>query len=137
MKKSIIKVLALALVVVMSCALLVACAPAKDPADAKAALEENGYAVTKLDNEGLGKLAFAAFEIAGIENATNVVSGTNNDGEHVTIFYFEDNAAANDEWEDVQEYANDENKDDESDWVCKKSGNMIYFGTKAGVKAAK
>jgi hypothetical protein len=134
MKKS-IRIIALALVAVMMCVTLVACAPAKDPADAKAALEDAGYVVTKLDNEGLGKLAFAAFELAGIEGAKNVVSATK-DGEHITIFYFEDNAAANAEWEDVQEYATGE-KDEESDWVCKKSGNMIYFGTSAAVKAAK
>lgn len=136
MKKSIIKVLALALVAVMMCALVSCGAPAKDPADAKAALDENGYVATKLDNEGLGKLAFAAFELAGIDGATNVVSGTNGDGEHVTIFYFEDAAAANEQWEDVQEYAEKE-KDDDSDWTVKKSGNMIYFGTSAGIKAAK
>lgn len=137
MKKSIIKVLALVLVVVMSCTLLVACAPAKDPADAKAALEKNGYTATKIDNEGLAAIGFAIFTAAGIEDLKSVVSGTNDDGEHVTIFYFEDADAANDEWEDVQKYADGEKDDEESDWVLKKSGNMIYFGTKAGVKAAK
>lgn len=137
MKKSIVRILALALVAVMMSLALVSCAPAKDPADAKAALEENGYAATKIDNEGLGALAFAVFTAAGIEDLESVVSGTNSDGEHVTILYFEDNAAANDEWEDVQNYADDKKDDEDSDWVIKKSGNMIYFGTKAGVKAAK
>ncbi len=137
MKKSIVKVIALSLVAVMMCLALVSCgAPAKDPADAKAALDENGYVATKIDNEGLGAIAFAVFTAAGIEDLESVVSGTNEDGEHVTIFYFEDSAAANEQWEDVQKYAEDE-KDEESDWVVKKSGNMIYFGTKTGVKAAK
>ena len=136
MKKS-IRLIALALVAVMMTLALVSCAPAKDPADAKAALSDNGYAATKIDNEGLGALAFAVFTAAGIEDLESVVSGTNSDGEHVTILYFEDYAAANDQWEDTKEYADKEKKDEDSDWVVKKSGNMIYFGTKAGVKAAK
>ncbi|MBQ8408037.1 MAG: hypothetical protein IJY39_04160 [Clostridia bacterium] len=138
MKKSIVKVLALTLVAVMMCLALVSCGgPAKDPADAKAALDENGYTATKIDNDGLGALALAALSVAGIKDVECVVSGTNSDGEHVTIIYFEDKDAANAEWEDVQAYAEDEKDDEETDWVVKKSGNMIYFGTKAGVKAAK
>lgn len=129
MKKS-IKLIALALVAVMMCAVLVACAPAKDPADAKAALEENGYTALKID--GLGLLAYVW---AG-DDVDTVVTGVNGDGENVTIIYYEDNEAANNAWEDIQEYAEGE-KDEETDWVCKKSGNMIYFGTSAAVKAAK
>ena len=53
--------------------------------------------------------------------------------------YFEEAADANDSWDKIQEYA-DKNKDDDakdSEWVCKKSGKMIYFGTKNAVAAAK
>lgn len=45
--KKFVRILSLALVGVMLCGLLASCAaPAKDPKDAAAALEENGYAVT-------------------------------------------------------------------------------------------
>jgi hypothetical protein len=75
------------------------------------------------------------FKAAGIDDLECVVSGTNSDGEHVTIFYFEDSKAANAEWEDVKGYFEDQ--EDDSDWTIKKSGAMIYYGTSAGIKAAK
>ena len=78
----------------------------------------------------------------GVKDIDCVVSGTgkiDDEYAHITIIYFEENADANDSWEKVQEYA-DKNKDDDakdSEWVCKKSGKMIYFGTKNAVAAAK
>ena len=42
-----------------------------------------------------------------------------------------------DGFEDVLEEFADEEEMEDSDWVCKKSGKMIYYGTKAGAKAAK
>ena len=142
MKKTIIKVLALTLVAVMMCAILVSCdAPNADPAKALAALKDNGYTAEKIDNEGLGALAIAALTAAGISDVECVVSGTAKiDGkvEHVTIIYFEDDDAAKAEWEDVQKFMDDSKEDsDETEWVIEKSGNMIYYGTKNGVKAAK
>lgn len=137
MKKSIIKVLALSLVAVMMCLALVSCgAPNSDPEKAAKALKDNDYTVTTVENSGLGAIAMAVFTAAGIEDLECVVSGTNADGEHVTIFYFEDSKAANEEWEDVKAYFEDE-EDDDSDWTIKKSGAMIYYGTSAGIKAAK
>lgn len=136
MKKSIVRILALSLVAVMMCVALVSCAPNSNPEKAADALKDNGYTVTTVENEGLGALAMAAFTAAGIEDLECVVSGTNKDGEHVTIFYFEDSKAANAEWEDVKGYFED-NEDEDSDWTIKKSGAMIYYGTSAGIKAAK
>ncbi len=135
MKKSIVKVLALSLAVMM-CVALVACgAPASNPDDAEKALKDNGYVVVRVDDEGLGGLAMAAFKLAGIDNVATVITGTNGD-EAITIFYFDEAADANAEWEDVQKWSDDES-DDDSDWVLKKSGKMIYAGTKNAVKAAK
>ena len=142
MKKTITKVLALTLVAVMMCAILVSCdAPNADPEKALAALKDNGYTAEKIDNEGLGALAIAALSAAGISDVECVVSGTakiDDKLEHVTIIYFEDADAAKAEWEDVQKYIDSSKKDgEESEWVIEKSGNMIYYGTKNGVKAAK
>lgn len=137
MKKSIVKILALSLVAVMMCVVLVSCGgPNSDPEKAAKALKNNDYAVETIENSGLGALAMAAFAAAGIEDLDCVVTATNKDGEHITIFYFEDSKAANEEWEDVKGYVEDE-KDDDSDWIIKKSGKMIYFGSKAAIKAAK
>ncbi len=134
MKKA-LRVLALSIVLVTLVAAFASCgAPAKDPADALAALKENEYAAA--EDKFIIPLALKA---ANVQKVDTVVSGTKvtEDGtEHITIVYFEDKDAANDAWEKVEKYAED-NKKDDSDWVVKKSGAMIYFGTSAGVKAAK
>ena len=78
-------------------------------------------------------------ELLGIKDVTALVSGTaKKDGkvESVSIIYFENKEAADAEWDDVKKLM-DEEKDDDSNWVIKKSGSMIYFGTEAGIKAAK
>lgn len=132
MKKT-LRLLALSLVLVTMVALFASCGgPAKDPADAKAALEENDYVALKDDTVTPGLMA-----LAGIKDVDCVVSGTNSDGEHVTIVYFESKDAANTAWEKIQEYAEDDKKDEESDWSIKKSGIMVYYGTSAAIKAAK
>ncbi len=140
MKKSIVKVLALALVAVMMCLALASCGgPNADPDKAVEALEKNEYTAEKITDSGLGTIVIAALKVAGIEKVDCVVTGTakiDDKIESVTIIYFEDNDAANNEWEDVQKYMEDE-EDDGSEWVIKKSGKMIYFGTEAAIKAAK
>ena len=132
MKKSIVRILALSLVAVMMCVVLVSCGgPNSDPEKALDSLKENEYAAAE------DKLLIpAALRLLGVKDIDTVITGTNKDGEHVTIIYFEDNAAANDAWEDVQEYF-EETSDEDSNWTIKKSGAMTYWGTSAGIKAAK
>ncbi|MBQ8146620.1 MAG: hypothetical protein IJ039_07525 [Clostridia bacterium] len=133
---SLICVLALAI----SCLFIFAScgAPNSDPDKALEALKENGVEWAGKDKTVIPGL----LKIAGIDDVDCVVSGTgkiDDEYAHITIIYFEDADAASDEWEDVQEYAEKEKDDDaeESDWVCKKSGKMIYYGTKNAIKAAK
>ncbi len=139
MKKTIVKISALALVAIMMCAILVACdVPNSDPSKALQALKDNDYVAEKIDSS----VALGVLKLAGIDDVTAIVSGTakiDDKVEHVTIIYFEDKEAADAEWEDVQKYMEDDKEQDgdESEWVIKKSGNMIYYGTKAGIKAAK
>ena len=86
----------------------------------------------------------AAIKLLTGKNVTSFVSGTktveNKDGEKKTetvgIVYFESKADANDAWEKMQDYAKDQNKDKDTDWQVKKSGKMIYWGTKAAINAA-
>ena len=134
MKKA-FRILALSLVLVTLVAALASCGgPAKDPDDALAALKDNDYVVAE------DKLIIpGALKLLGVDGIDSVVSGTatiDDKVEHVTIIYFEDKEAANEAWEDVEKYAED-NKKDDSDWIVKKSGAMIYYGTSAGIKAAK
>ena len=134
MKKT-LRLIALALVLVMSVAMLASCGtPNKDPDDAIAALEDNGYKAAK-DNI----LVPLALKALGVDGVKTVISGSakiDDKFETVTVIYFESKDDANDAWEKVQKYADDEKDEKAEDWVCKKSGAMIYYGTSAAIKAA-
>ena len=135
MKKA-IRLLALSLVLVTLVAAFASCGgPAKDPDDALAALKENDYVAVKSD-----LLVTTALSAAGVKDVDSVVSGSatiDDKFETVTILYFKDKDAANEAWENAQKYANDKKDDKAENWVVKKSGAMIYFGTPNAVKAAK
>lgn len=131
--KTFAKILCLTLVAVMLCATLASCAPASDPDKAKAALDDAGYATLK-DSIGIP----AVLRGLGADGADTVVTATHKDGKHVTVVYFKDSKSAKDAMEKVQKYAEDNSDDEkESDWVFKRSGAMIYWGTKDGVKDAR
>ena len=136
MKKS-IRILALTMVTVMLCITLASCGgPNADPNKALESLKDNGITWAGKDTIVI-PLALGAL---GVDDINTVVSGTGKIDDkyaHITIIYFEESEDANDAWEKVQKYADDKKDDDASDWVCKKSGKMIYFGTKAAIKAAK
>ena len=118
-------VISLVLVAAMLCVSLVSCGgPAKDPADAKAALEENGYLVVKVDTA-----------ILLPDDVEATVLGTT-DENYILITYYETSDAAEAAWEKAQEDAK-ELEDEYENIVCKKSGKMIYIGTEQAVKDAK
>ncbi len=138
--KKFVRILCFALVTLMLCATLASCgAPAKDPADAEAALEEAGYTVVN-DSKALPAL----YKVAGYD-LDNVVSGTkiskddegNTVTEHVTIYYFADKDNAEKAMEKIADDEKEEKGENEN-WVsATRSGSMVYFGTKQGVKDAK
>lgn len=126
MKKT-IKIVAVAMVAVMLMLALVSCGakPNSDPEKAKEALKDNGYIVANI----------SAF---GIADCKENISATKIDGESkeaVTIFYFENSDAADAAYDQIKKLA-DEDKDSSEDVVFGQSGSMIYFGTKAAIKAA-
>lgn len=137
--KKFTKILALALVAIMSLVVFAACAPNADPVKAEAALKENGYTVINLPGLLGG--------IAGVKDVDCVVTGSlivegegdeDDKFEHVTIVYFKNEEAAEAAWEKMQEYAAEDDEDSEdSDWTIKLSGAMIYYGTSAAIKAAR
>jgi len=58
--------------------------------------------------------------------------------EHVTIYYYDTKDVATAAMEKIQKLADEEKSDEKTDWVgATQSGNIIYFGTKAAIKAAK
>ena len=127
--KKFAKVMAVVLVAVMAMAILVACGPASDPDKAVEALKKNEYAAAK------DTILAGTLKLLGVGDIKAVVVGTNG-AESITIVYFDDASAANDAWDKLSDYAEDQKKDS-SDWQVKKSGAMIYWGTSAAIKAAK
>ena len=112
--------------------------PNSDPDKALAALKENGISWASKDST----IKPATLKLLGVDGVDCVVTGTGKIDEkyaHITIIYFYESAQADDAWEKIQEESDKEKEDDEdgSDWVCKKSGKMIYYGTKSAVDAAK
>ena len=132
--KKFTKILALTLVLVMSVVMLASCGgPNADPEKAAKALEDNDYTVRS--DKTLVPMISA---LIGIEDLETVVTAGKIDDEFdgITIFYFEDKDAANDAWEKVEKYFEDE-VDEDAKWTVKKSGAMIYAGSEAAIKAAK
>ena len=109
--------------------------PNSDPEKAKEALEEAGYTVQYTD-VGVGGIKAAITATKADEDAEKP--------DFIYITYYEDKDAANTAWEEAQDSI-DEAKAmyatmigrDESEIVIKKSGTMIYIGTKDAIKAAK
>ena len=136
MKKT-IKLLALTLVLVMTVVMLASCGgPNADPDKAVDALEENDYLAG--EDKLIIPTALKALGVKGIKSVvTGLGEGEDDSIEAITIIYFDDKDAANDAWEKVEDYANKNKEDGAKDWVVKKSGAMIYYGTPAAVKAAK
>ena len=131
------KILSLVLV----CVLMLGCVftlascggPNADPEKAKAALEDAEYKVTYLEGDLL-----AMAPIDGLEAAINAIK----DKDLVSIYYFEDKAAAADYYEELEkeyEELKEEAKeaDEEFDYAIGKSGKMVWAGTKDAIKAAK
>ncbi len=122
--KTFARVLSLALVAVLLCSALIACGkPAKDPKKAVENLKDAGYEASSM-------------EVGGI----TVVTGASEDGkDYVTITYYEnkdDAKKAYDEGKEAFDELKEAAKEADIDLVYGKSGKMVYYGTKAGVKAA-
>jgi len=133
--KNVLRLVALSLVLVVMLGSLASCGgPNADPEKAEEALDDAGYAVTldKTIQPGLYKLA-------GVDGVDCVVSAVNldeDDAGFITIIYFDEAEDAKEAFDHIKDEAEDKMEKYE-DYVCKKSGKMIYYGTKNAVKAAK
>ncbi len=125
--KTFARMLSLVLVAVMLCAALVACAkPDKDPAEAEKKLDAAGYDVTVLEGEEAEMMD---------ENVKTIVFGQKDD-DYITIYYYEDKDDAKKIFNDLEADAKADAEELDVEIVCKRSGKMVYIGTKAAVKAA-
>ena len=147
MKKRITLVTSIVVLALVCAMLFAACAPASNPDTAKDNLKKEGYSATVYDGDGL--IVGTALALAGVENVNKVLVASNykdNSFEFLTVLYFESSKDANNAVEKAKEHAKDREKEEEKDqkkeegsveWVFGKSGKMIWFGTKAAVKAAR
>ncbi len=121
--KHMTKLLALALVAILCIGMLASCAPASDPEDAKAALEENGYTVAALplNYEGLDTVVYATKGLLS--------------SDFVAILYFIDSESAEAAFEEVK--ADNEDEAEDENFVLEQSGKMIYYGHKNAIAAAR
>ncbi len=137
------KVLALCLVTVLAALSLVACAPNSNPEKAEANLKDKGYTATMLKYDGgllSSGLIWTTTKALGCKSGDieYIVSGTKigeDKTDTVTVIYFKDASTAKDLWDKAKEKYGKSESDDEDDWVIDRSGKMIYYGTKDGVKA--
>ena len=134
MKKT-IKFVAFAMVALMLMLTLVSCSakPNSDPEKALQALKDNGISMATNDTT----IQPAGYKLMGVNAVKSVVSGagTTKDGDAAVIYilYFESDSAANDAYDKVKKDAESKKIDG---LVIEISGSMIYFGNKAGIKAA-
>ena len=118
MKKS-LRIIALAMVALMLMLTLASCgAPKSNPDKALKALEKNDYIAQKSEE--------------GDDDVECMVAGRSKDGtDYVTIIYYKTSAAAKEGFEDAKEAF-----EGQDDIIVKRSGKMVYAGTKEGIKAA-
>lgn len=140
--KHFVRILTLSLALMMLSLSLVACvAPAKDPAKAESALKEAEYTVAKDDTVVPAIFKGLGYDLTSVVSATKTEKGEDDKTvvDHVTIYYFKDKDAATKAMEKIKEYESADKKEEEdSNWVAAtQSGAMIYYGTKAAIKAAR
>ena len=114
--KKFAKITAVALVVVLTVALLAACGYSSDPDKAAKALEKKGYTVVVVPN------------VTTLGNILSTVTATK-PSEVIVITYYTDAAAAKEYWNsDVCKKLRENAKDNE-DYSIKRSGNQIITVT--------
>lgn len=122
-----IKKLSALFVLMFAFVALVGCAP-KDPAEAKAKLEEAGYTVL-VDGTAL-PAALRVFKVDGADTVVTATKTVDDATDSVFAVYFTSKDLAKAAVEGVQKYA--ENKGEKTD--VKQSGQWVYYGTAQGVK---
>ena len=143
--KTTLRILALCMVAVLMVGVLAACAPNKDPKKAAQKLKDADYTVTSVTKGStVDDLAIAAAELVLGEGIEAIVTGykavKDEDDEMIAIYYFDTSDHAKDAFEKVKKEIEEDEKEDKSEnkkeVVVKRSGKMVYGGTKAAIKAA-
>ncbi len=136
------------IVLALVCAMfLTACGPASDPDKAKENLNDEGYSAAVYDGDNvIVRVALAAADVSNVDKVLIASKYSDDSFEFLSVLYFGSAKDANAAVEKAKEYAKNQQKeqeeeqkktDGEIEWTFGKSGKMIWFGTKAAVKAAR
>lgn len=131
MKKT-IRLFAIAMVAVMLCLSLASCGgPNANPDKAIEGLKDEDVLARKLSSSEFG------IDVPGVDCVVTGAGMIDGEVAFISIIYFEKSSDANDAWDEVKEMFENDEKDEDAKIVIKKSGKMIYCGTKNAIKAAK
>ena len=111
--------------------------PNSDPEKAEENLENAGYIVSVFDDKISMVLAGGSYDGC---KAVLMAYNEENDDDGIFIWYFEEKENADEAWDDIEKFAeslNESAEEEDIDMVCKKSGKLIYYGTKQAIKDAK
>ena len=141
--KKLSRLLALTLVLLLLTTLVSCGAPKKDVNKALSSLKSKGYVAVHdtLILPGLFKLD--GYELNSAVSASKETTDKNGNKtkEFVGIYYFADKQSAKEAMAAIEYYAGEDKADTSStdkNWIApKRAGNIIYYGTKAAVKAAR
>lgn len=138
--KKFAQITALALIVVLSLAVLISCGPASDPNKAEAALKENGYAPVHM-NGAISTGATAALLGLSGSDVTDIVFAVNADGDGMLAIYCKDSGTAKSVLTKAQEVIKQIETNLKIEFKGEsnvlRSGKILYTGTEAGIKAAR
>lgn len=142
--KKIFRAMVAAMLMVVMTVSLCSCGIPSDPEKAKANLEKNGYAMDTTVSTVTVKTVFTAkYGLSFLDKVDTVIYAVDKETgkENVLIIYCKDADSAktvNGDIKDLYKSIKDAAKenDEEADVKSGKSGNVVYIGTSAGVKAA-
>ncbi len=131
--KNLTRVLALVLAALLLSLSMVSCStPAKDPEEAKKALENNGYVILSYIDD-VNELKSILGKDMGL---TVYLSATDKTYENILyVYYFESASDAKAAYDEAGKQM--KRTAEEEGWVIKRSGKMIYMGTEDAIEAAK
>ena len=136
--KTTLRFTALLAIIAIICATFVSCgAPDSDPSKAVKKLKENNVNWAFVDDYGL-PLSLKLFGVEGVDTTVTGTGKIDDKYAHITIVYFHEAKDAKTAYEKVEKYSQkNKGEADDSEWIVKRSGKMVYFGTKEAIKAAK
>ena len=147
--KKYVKIVTLALALVLALAALTACGMSNNPKKTKKALESRDYTVEVIIGDGdleaqaeldsyADEMNLTAGELVAMLTASKGEAENDVPENFIYIYYVKDSKSANKFWDSNQEQIEKtkETYKDAKGFEMKKSGSVVYFGTKQAINDA-